>query len=213
MTNNNLNHGMKKLTGTYYHWGPFLFHSKITPDECQMLLDEGKKCRKKSNDHRHHLAGHLSEEYRLTNTKGISAWLKKYLAVYTESYKTWRGGNHKLPDLHINIFWINYMKSNDFNPPHDHSGALSFVIYPEVPEEIIKENKNYKGSATGPGAISWLYGEGHIQYISQVSEMPQTGDLFIFPARLHHWVFPFRSNVERVSVSGNISFVEEKSHV
>ena len=115
-----------------------------------------------------------------------------------------------MTNLHIDVFWINYMKSNDFNPPHAHSGDLSFVIYPAMPKELIKENTDYKGSAVGPGGIAWFYGEGNYQFIDSVTMMPKTGDIFIFPASLKHWVFPFRSKVERISVSGNIAFV--KSH-
>jgi len=194
-----------KLIGKFYHWGPFLFRTKITPDECEMFLKEGKKCRKKSNDHRHQLAGHLSEEYKLTNTKEIHSCLKKYMSVYAAGYNQWRGGKHKLTNLSIDVLWINYMKSNDFNPPHHHSGDLSFVIYPKMPEKIIEENKKYKGTAIGPGGISWFNGHADKQYITIVREIPQTGDLYIFPASLHHWVFPFKSKVERVSVSGNVS--------
>ena len=192
----------------YYHWGPFLFHSQITPDECKMLIKKGKKCRNKPHDYRAQLAGHLSEEYRLTDTKGIAEWFEKYLIAYSHGYTKWRGKGFTPPwiNLRIEVLWINYMKSNDFNPPHAHSGDLSFVIYPDVPQEIIKENKKFKGTMTGPGGISWLFAESHEQYIDTVYMMPQTGDLFIFPASLKHWVFPFRSKVERISVSGNISF-------
>jgi len=198
----------------YYYWGPFLYHSQITPDECKMLLKEGKKCRKKSNDHRGNLAGHLSEEYRLDDRAAISEWFKKYIQTYTEGYREWRGREYKpLNNLHGQDFWINYMKSNDFNPPHVHSGDLSFVIYPDVPKEINKENKKYKGTGHGPGGIAWFYGEGHQQYIDAVNVMPNTGDIFIFPASLKHWVFPFRSRVERVSVSGNITFGDKGDNV
>ena len=38
-------------------------------------------------------------------------------------------------------FWINYQKQNGFNPPHDHDGKLSFVIYLKIPEELKKENE------------------------------------------------------------------------
>ena len=33
---------------------------------------------------------------------------------------------------------------------------------------------------------------------------PQTGDFFMFPALLQHWVCPFKSKVTRISVSGNM---------
>jgi len=36
------------------------------------------------------------------------------------------------------------------------------------------------------------------------SFFPEEGDIFIFPAWLKHWVYPYRSDAVRVSVSGNI---------
>ena len=198
---------MNDIKYKYFYWGPFLFHSHITPEECKMLLKEGKNSRKKSNDFRSRLAGHLSEEYRLNNKDAIFKWFEKYVSVYIGGYKKWRAREYETTDkFQVVDFWINYMKSNDFNPPHDHNGDLSVVMYPYVPKEIEKENKKYKGRGPGPGGIGWFYGEGNIQYIDNVTMMPQTGDLFIFPASLKHWVFPFRSKVERISVSANISF-------
>ena len=37
-----------------------------------------------------------------------------------------------------------------------------------------------------------------------MSEVPFTGDMFMFPAWLKHWVSPFKSDVTRISVSGNV---------
>ena len=191
----------------YYHWGPFVFRSRITSEECQMLLQEGKKCRKKLNDHRHELAGHLSEEYTLTNGEAVATWLQKYIKSYVEAYKKWRPDTPLvLSQLNLTTLWINYMKKNEFNPPHSHSGDLSFVIYPQVPKEILKENQKYKGRGIGPGGITWHYGEGtQQQYIDSQGYFPKSGDIFIFPSTLKHWVFPFTSKVERISISGNVS--------
>jgi len=203
--------GGAKFSYKYYHWGPFLFHVKITPKECQMILREGKKTRKKPYDFRHDLAGHLSEEYKFTEPKNF-AWFQKYLEAYANGYNDmWRKGKgHTISAFRIDSLWINYMKAGDFNPPHNHSGDISFVIYPDMPKELIEENKNYKGTAQGPAGIAWLYGEEiQNQYINTVAHLPETGDLFIFPASLKHWVYPFRSNTERVSMSGNI-FISKK---
>ena len=198
-----------EISYKYFHWGPFLFYTKITPKECQMLLREGKKCQKKSNDFTTRLAGHLSEEYTFTegNHMGaIQATLHKYFEAYAFAYNKWRGGKtQKLSQFKIESLWINYMKANDFNPPHAHSGDLSFIIYPDMPKAIIKENKKYKGTAQGPGGVSWYYGDGvSYEYIDTVAHLPERGDLFIFPASLKHWVFPFKSKVERISISGNV---------
>jgi len=198
---------MSDVQFRFYYWGPYLFRSQITPAECKMLLKEGKKSRKKSHDFRSQLAGHLSEEYELKNKEEISEWFEKYILAYTDGYRQWRGREYiPMNSLHAADFWINYMKNNEFNPPHDHGADLSFVIYPEMPKELIKENKNYKGTTVGPGGIAWFYGEGNEQYIDNVTLMPEAGDIFIFPSALKHWVFPFKSKVERISVSGNISF-------
>jgi len=194
----------------FFHWGPFLFQTQIKPEECQIILEEGKKCRIKSNDHRSDLAGHLSEEYKLTNEKIIMEWLGKYLKAYAEGYNNWRGVNgesDRLIDLKLQSLWINYMKAGDFNPPHHHAADISFVIYPSTSEKIIEENKAFIGRRNrggGPGSVSWMWGEDVDQCISAVDHLPAAGDLFIFPATLKHWVFPFKSKVERISVSGNI---------
>ena len=37
------------------------------------------------------------------------------------------------------------------------------------------------------------------------SKLPKTGDIFIFPASLKHYVYPFKSKVTRISVSGNLN--------
>ena len=190
----------------YYHWGPFLLRTQISAKECQLLLQEGKKCRKKSNDYRHELAGHMKEEYQIKNIEGMLEWFQKYIDGYVEACKKWAPQTPLVSDqLELSQLWINYMKKNEFNPPHGHSGALSFVIYPDVPQALVKENKKFVGKSIGPGGIVWNYGEGvHEQYIDFHGHFPQSGDLFIFPATLKHWVFPFTSNVERISVSGNI---------
>jgi len=198
-----------QLEYKYYNWGPFLLQTKIKPEECQIILEEGKKCRVESNDYRHKLAGHLAEEYRFTDLEKMD-WLKKYFIMYAESYDRWLGAPKKAVKpyhLALESLWINYMQAGDFNPPHKHATDISFVIYPSMPEKIIEENKAFKGRRNpggGPGSITWIYGEGFDQYISVVNSLPKTGDLFFFPATLQHWVFPFKSKVERISVSGNI---------
>ena len=44
----------------YYHWGPFLFHTTISKEQCQQLLDVGAKCRKDEKlNYQAKLAGHI----------------------------------------------------------------------------------------------------------------------------------------------------------
>jgi hypothetical protein len=195
---------MQEIKYNYFHWGPFLFHTKVLPEHCKIVLTEGERCRKKENKYNENLAGHIKEEYKLDNPQLITDFLVKYLEAYTVGYNKWRGEGSMEPNFRLASLWINYMKAGEFNPPHDHGADLSFVLFPQVPEELRKECEAFEGTMRGPGGICWFYGEGDRSAISTVHQFPETGDLFIFPARLKHWVFPFKSDVTRISMSGNI---------
>ena len=83
---------------------------------------------------------------------------------------------------------------------------MAFVIYLQVPKEIAEENKKtrYKHNNSGPGMINFIYGEGLPYCIKHYSVLPSAKDIYIFPAWLTHFVDSFKSDVERISVSGNI---------
>ena len=60
-------------------------------------------------------------------------------------------------------------------------------------------------TSAGPGCISFFLADSDRKNsITQNSFLPLTGDCFIFPAWLKHWVYPFRSDCTRISVSGNV---------
>jgi hypothetical protein len=88
--------------------------------------------------------------------------------------------------------------------PHSHGGTLSFAIFLDVPMKLRVENQEYKGKSAGPGGLTFLYGDNDDHCISYHSIFPAAGDMFIFPAWLKHWVYPFKSDVTRISVSGNV---------
>ena len=200
---------MTEIKYNFFHWGPFLFHSKMEPELCKLMLDEGLKVRGKSDElYVNKLAGHLTEEYKLDPVK-IGPKLAIFLEGYSIGYNQWRGGAGMKPQAKLLSLWINYMKAGDFNPPHSHGADLSFVAFPDVPKEIAEECAEFKGTMRGPGGLSWIYGEGDKTCISVVHQLPKTGDMYIFPATLKHWVFPFKSPVTRVSVSGNILFDQD----
>ena len=200
---------MNEIKYNFYHWGPFLFHSTMDKELCELMLAEGQKVRGKSDElYVHKLAGHLNEQYKL-DRDAIMPKLAVFLEGYTIGYNKWRGGGGMRPKAKLLSMWINYMKAGDFNPPHSHGADLSFVAFPDVPKEIAEECAAFKGTMRGPGGISWTYGEGDKTCISVVHQLPATGDLYIFPAMLKHYVFPFKSPVPRVSVSGNIMFDQD----
>lgn len=187
-----------------YNWGPCVTKFKIRDNFKKLLFDEAKKNKK---DYREKLAGQLDTEigFDQKSKDAIAPELAKYLGVYDQSVQKFQNRPYdKQPHYALSALWINYQKKNEFNPPHDHDGALSFVIYLDMPKELLEENKNYVGKSCGPGGLQFIYGEGNRQAITYMSEVPQTGDMFVFPAWLKHWVSPFKSDVTRISVSGNV---------
>jgi len=98
------------------------------------------------------------------------------------------------------------MVAGESNPPHTHSSChFSSVLYLDTPPGLIKENKDYLGSSEGPGAIIFRYGEQRMHNITEHAHLPESGDLFIFPFNLMHYVVPFKSKGERISVAANFT--------
>ena len=132
-----------------------------------------------------------------------------YLESYIKGYYEYR----KEPlctGLEMITAWINRQKKNEFNPPHTHDGDLSFVLYTEIPEGLEKECKESVHNSPGPGCITFDFNmpgsSMHKLFLQTHSHLPSVGDMFIFPAGLPHWVYPFtKTEGERVSISGNVT--------
>ena len=195
-------------------WGPCIVHLKISEEFQQKLLKGAEAARKKNKSFRSNLAGIIKEEYAYEDRKEYVGEIAQFLSVYDEAYQKWKSERYKTkPEYMLNALWVNYMKKNEYNPPHDHSDWLSFVIFLKVPEEITKEQESFVGNSAGPGSLSFLYGDGNRQSITYQSVKPKDRDIFIFPAWIKHYVAPFYSDVTRISVSGNISNSALLSHI
>ena len=201
----------------FSYWGPYVLEGKIEKEFVDILLEKGKESREKNLDSRKDLAGAIEHEYYYEN---VDDWffskMKPYINVYLDGVKTYMKNAlwTNTPNLseitrwELIQLWINFQKAKEYNPPHDHSGDLSFVIYLQVPDEIRIEYELLKGEHrhNGPGTINFDYGQKMPFAICRQYRLPSPGDIFIFPAWLMHHVHSFQSDVERISVSGNIIF-------
>ena len=193
---------LRRIEYRFLHWGPFVCHYTLLPEELKTLksLDGGE-------DYRDNLAGHLNNEKSLDKDK-VAKFLTPYLNSYLQGYHELRG----IPlatGFKLVTTWINRQKKNEFNPPHTHDGHLSFVIYTEIPEGLHKECYESVANSPGPGCITFDFNmpgsNVHKLFLQTHSHLPSVGDMFIFPAGLPHWVYPFtKTEGERVSISGNI---------
>ena len=187
-----------------YNWGPCVIKLKIQDEFKKILIQEALK---NEEDFSARLAGQIKKEtgYNEKQRDKIIPYLSPYLGIYDEAYQRYRMDKYeKKPQYVLSALWANFQRQYEFNPPHDHDGKLSFVIYLSIPDKLKEENKAYKGKSCGPGGIQFMYGDGIRDCITYISHFPEEGDMFIFPAWLKHWVMPYHSDCVRVSVSGNV---------
>ena len=191
------------------YWGPLVYETQIDKEFVDLLLEKGQET---TLDARKKLAGMIDNEYYYENYyEWFIPKFEIYLNSYVDAAKDY-ANNTPMERIsagwHLEKLWINYQKANEYNPAHDHTGDLSFVIYLQVPEEIVKENEETKHehNNVGPGMINFWIGVDMPFSINRCSKMPSVGDIFIFPAWLPHYVNAFKVDVERISVSGNIRF-------
>ena len=187
-----------------FNWGPCVTKFKIKSEYGKQLLDEAKF---NDVDFRGKLAGQIDIEtaYSEEAQAKMLPWLSAYFGVYDQAFERHINKKHDIkPHYVLSALWINYQKQNEFNPPPDHGGSLSWVIFLEIPEVLKFENSKYKGRSAGPGGITFIYGDGPRESVTHHSFVPEAGEMYIFPAWLKHWVFPFKSKCTRISVSGNV---------
>ena len=202
MNNNKNTKHQKTLSYNFFYWGPLLFKVELDPADLKACL---KLCSKKSSEVNDTLAGVIKHQHYVSSQKFYKA-IESYLVSFRHCYNQWYGKplSHKIK---IDTAWVNFMTAGEFNPPHIHEGCdFSSVLFVKIPKKLREENKKFTGTAQGPGSISFTYGESQKYSISQKDSFPQAGDLFIFPATLTHFVAPFMSQGERISISANFKF-------
>jgi hypothetical protein len=193
----------KQIPVTTFNWGPCLIKLNIEEEYRKLFLEESKN---NTEDYRNKLAGIIDHEtgYNAKSKEKLLPILSMYLGVYDQMFEKFTQKPYeKRPEYVMSALWINHQKSGEYNPPHDHDGKLSFVIYLQIPDELKKENQAYEGKSCGPGGIQFVYGDGPRECVSIQTFFPEEGEMFIFPAWLKHWVAPFKSDCTRISVSGN----------
>jgi len=199
----------------FYYWGPLLMKFKVSDYFCDEMMRRAKSLTIEKNDARHTLAADIQKELFYTPDDKqffVERANKVFMRYMRYGRENWYKPNEKLghydaKSVTLNELWINYMRAGEYNPPHKHDDDLSFVMFTQVPEEIAIENKSNITTSAGPGMLNFLYGEGVPGYAGRQSFMPVKGDFYIFPARLLHFVSPFKSDVTRISIAGNLEFV------
>lgn len=203
-------------------FGPPVLISNISEKLRTDLLLEGVNQRDTA---RSQLAGHIENEkmYSELLKNKFEADILIKIKEYIEWIRIERDIKHANYKTTLNSLWINRQKSAEHNPPHRHyNGEISFVIYLDFPKEIINEQP-FSESSYRPGTISFFYGNNTqldvtpqtklvnnlLSPKTSIQHTPKKGEMLIFPSYLIHYVSPFYTQeVERISVSGNVSVLQ-----
>ncbi len=190
-------------------FGPTLYKGKFSE---KLRLEILEKAAQSNDSASQSLAGNIEQERFIDLTPECGNELTANVQSYLEQCH--RAGVFKpkseLKGMSFEKIWVNYQKKGEWNPPHVHSGDFSMVGYCQVPQELNDEWKfeNQKGQDPVGGKIQWNYGTAATHNTTVFGPIiPEEGTLYIFPAWLLHFVFPFNSDVTRISFSTNCHLI------
>jgi len=209
-----------------YPFSPPIFQTEVDSNFTKELIEEGRKLTKEEDDWNPRLAGnlkygrsyHYKEDYLLKVEPYLKTYIERFLnGMYKQYGPEYTGVNQLLRLQHdrrqirnglirLDTLWINFSQKHDFNPPHTHTGILSFVIFCQVPEEIFKVQAD--SNTQRAGEIHFSYGQSITKLMgNEYPVKPYENLMFIFPAELQHFVPAYWVDAERISVSGNLVVV------
>jgi len=209
-----------------YPFSPPIFQTEVDTNFTKELIEEGRKLTKEEDDYNFKLAGNLkygrSYHYKEDYLLKVEPYLKTYVERFFNGIYSQFGPHnnmverllevqhdrqqHKQGNVRLDTLWINFSQKHDFNPPHTHTGILSFVIFCKVPEEIFEVQAD--SNTQRAGQIHFSYSEPITKLMgSEYPVKPYENLMFIFPATLKHFVPAYWVDKERISVSGNFVVV------
>ena len=109
-----------------------------------------------------------------------------------------------IDNIHMAHSWVVSQYAGEYNPWHHHSGDFSSVIFLKLPPKMNEEIKeDWKDHYPANGLIEFMFGENQGFRSDNLKFKPKVGKLLMFPSWLKHFVYPFKSEGERRSMSFN----------
>ena len=172
--------------------------------EMNKFVDDLSKNEEKmsSLDHGRHLAGNVTQEFRLD----VDFMKKiKWAEFLGKSCQKWllEGHNISIKQFDIIASWVVKQFKNDYNPIHYHSGQISGVGYLKVPKDMGDTAQKSK-TVNHNGKLVLIDGSKKFVCTPTYVIKPKVGDFYFFPSYMMHTVYPFSdTSEERRSVSFN----------
>jgi hypothetical protein len=174
------------------------------------VLENKDKFRKCNND----LVGNIENEYCPYKSEQI---LKPILFSLADEYHKYSQKDKNPSNWEIDGIWINYQKKYEYNPLHNHSGDLSFVLWVQLPY-ILKEELELLNSKYSNSPSNSMFKFVYTDFLGEINSLPihldksSEGTIVIFPSSLNHVVYPFYTSDDyRISIAGNLTKKEQKT--
>ena len=194
-------------------FGPYVPLCKVHDGLINGLLKRGDKLT--PGDKNPTLAGQLKDQYYFPD-KIREEFYRRFNPVFSQ-YRNIHCDFHKLTPKKLEwgarVLWVNFMKQHEVNPMHNHGDDYSFVYFLND-IDLSEEHKNHVARSNLPGNVGFSFGEPHHPDRNWTTRQrwfkPKKNLLIMFPSLLEHFVIPFHTDVERVSVSGNIYILNKE---
>ena len=163
------------------------------------------------------LAGQIAEEpeisIELLKSENLLDYFVRIMTKYVEmvdlgdSPEVYQLRDTRKVSTRLQEMWIVSQYENEYNPVHWHPGSsLSGVLYLKVPH-FEDRNIHASGKKNQDGRIVFINNNPSDPNTSLENAtavfQPVVGDLFIWPSRLMHCVYPFKGAGERRCIAFN----------
>jgi hypothetical protein len=164
-----------------------------------------------------HLPGHINHEYAVEpNNVNLDKFVLQVAYKYNEQYNIFSNNkifSHGL-DAMAGPAWMNFQAATEYNPPHTHSGLISWTVWLKIPYTRVTEQTIFPNRPDClNGAFQFLYPSvsGDIATETIFLDSSYEGKMIMFPSNLMHTVYPFYTSPDyKISVSGNVFLDTEK---
>lgn len=181
-----------------------------------------EEAREEPDNMKPELAGNISSSIRLDGgspllEEFVGEIVPKFMDSHIKSYGLpWRVVMKEGEGFNLESLWVNFQKKHEFNPPHDHGGVYSFVIWMQIPTSFAEQRKlpvcieSNADNLISNFAFSYTNTLGKVSTFAYNMEKEAEGYMVMFPSQMTHQVFPFYENDgKRISISGNITIKEK----
>ena len=198
----------------YNPFGTFLLKHKVPESIFEALVKETDSVREKlkneeyvkENNFNDYLAGKNSYQIKMNSNYMRENNIDSYILSLGEHYIN--NLNAPFSKIKMGSTWINYGYKGDYNPIHTHDALLSGCFYIYQDEGIMKEQENNfsgRDASSVPGMTHFVHDlNSHPFNRFTYSNKFVAGEIIMFPSWLTHWVNPFQTDGERVTIAFNI---------